>query len=150
MTLRLRSGRDASARFPEVAETVTALPAKRALLDGELVVFGRDGRSDFDALRDRALDGKAGRNGEPVTACFFDLLAMDGRDLRQLPVIERKRRLKVLLRDQDRLVNVDHVRGHGGQLLAGVRKLGLEGIVAKKADSPYLPGRSSVWRKSTI
>jgi bifunctional non-homologous end joining protein LigD len=149
--LRLRSGRDATAKFPEVAEAVAALPTACALLDGELVVFDRDGRSDFAALRRRALTtGEGVRRGDPVAACFFDILASDGRDLRQLPLVEPKRMLKALLRDQDRLVYVDHVHERGEQLLAGARRLGLEGLVAKKADSPYLPSRTGAWQKIKI
>jgi bifunctional non-homologous end joining protein LigD len=151
VVLRLRSGRDASAEFHEVAAAVAALPTACALLDGELVVFGEDGRSDFDALRRRALATRGGDwQGTHVTGCFFDLLASDGRDVRQLPLVERKRMLKALLRQQDQLVCVDHVHKRGEQLLAGARKLGLEGIVAKKSDSPYLPGRTGAWRKIKI
>jgi len=146
--LRLRSGRDATARFPEVVEATAALPVESAHLDGELVVFGPDGRSDFDALRARAFaHGRIGRSRAAVTACLFDVLALSGRDLRQLPLVERKRILGDLLGRQERLLYVDHVEGRGEQLLAGARKLGLEGVVAKKADSPYLPGRTGAWRK---
>lgn len=71
VTLRLRTGRDATARFLEVVDALAALPARTALLDGELVVFGREGRSDFDGLRARAFAGKV-RSGLAVTACLFE------------------------------------------------------------------------------
>jgi ATP-dependent DNA ligase len=83
-------------------------------------------------------------------ACFFDLLALDGGDLRQLPLVERKRRLQALLRDQPPLVFVDHIEGRGEDLVAGARKLGLEGVVAKRANSPYLSGRNGAWKKIKI
>ncbi len=151
-TLRYRSGRNATPVFPEVVAALAALPARRALLDGELVVFGNDGRSDFELLRARALGGGgAGAARMDVRACLFDLLALDDQDLRQLPVVERKRLLRELLAEAgDRLVFVEHVEERGEELLAGASELRLEGIVAKRADSAYVAGHSGLWRKFKV
>jgi bifunctional non-homologous end joining protein LigD len=149
-TLRLRSGRDATATFPEIVKATATLPVRRALLDGELVIFARDGRSDFDALRRRALPRGEGRASEPATACLFDLLALDDHDCRQLALTERKRILKDVLTDHHQLVYVDHIEARGEQLLTGARNLGLEGIVAKRINSAYVPGRTRAWLKFKI
>lgn len=95
------------------------------------------------------------RNLSPTTddlrACFFDLLAPGSEDLRPLRLTDRKRQLRELLRGADqRLVYVDHVEERGEELLAGARALGMEGIVAKRSDSPYITGRTGVWRKVKV
>jgi bifunctional non-homologous end joining protein LigD len=150
VTLRLRSGRDAASTFPEVAEAVSALPVRRALLDGEVVVFAADGRSDFDLVRARALTRRKMASGPLATACFFDLLALDDHDLRQLPLVERKALLRDVLPSQERLRYVDHVETRGEDLLAGARRLRLEGVVAKRLDSAYQPGRTGSWLKFKV
>ncbi len=133
--LRYRSRKDVTSVFPEVAAAIRALPARRALLDGELVVFGADGLPDFEGLRARAF--ASGRTNAT-------------HDLRQLPLLERKARLRRLLGREQGLVYVDHVESCGERLLAGVRELSLEGVVAKRADSHYLPGYSAGWLKFKI
>jgi bifunctional non-homologous end joining protein LigD len=134
-----------------MADAIRALPARRALLDGELVVFGADGRSDFEQLRARAFaNGRTNGTHPRTTGCMFDLLALDDHDLRQLPMLERKAHLRRLLGHGQGLVYVDHVEQCGERLLAGARELSLEGVVAKRADSHYLPGYSSGWLKFKI
>ena len=152
VTLRYRSGRNATSVFPEIAEAVARLPADRAILDGELVAFGPDGRSDFELLRARALSaGKRDSAATDVRACIFDLIGLDDADLRPLPLVERKGLLRDLLSGADHhLVFVDHVEERGEELLAGARQLRLEGVVAKRVDSSYLPGRSGAWRKFKV
>jgi bifunctional non-homologous end joining protein LigD len=147
VTLRYRSGRDATAVFPELVAAVATLPARRLLLDGELVVFGSDGRSDFERLRSRAMAADRRAAAGTASACLFDVLAIDEHDVRRLPLIERKGLLRELLVDQDRLLYVDHVEGRGEELLAGARRLRLEGVMAKRADSRYRGGTASGWRK---
>lgn len=147
VTLRLRSGRDATATFPEVADAIAALPAQRALLDGELVVFDADGRSDFEMLRTRALGRRTGPRYTDATAALFDVLALNDHDLRHVPLVERKQMLQELLSGRERLLYVEHVEDRGEQLLDGARRLGLEGVVAKRADSPYPSGRTGAWLK---
>jgi len=149
VTLRYRSGRDATRAFPEVVEALAALPARKALLDGERVVF-RNGTPDFERFRQRALADDRRRTRDSASACLFDLLALDGNDLRQLPLVERKAMLRELLPAAGPLVYVQHVEREGERLLAGARELRLEGVVAKRADSAYAPGRTGSWLKFKV
>jgi bifunctional non-homologous end joining protein LigD len=149
--LRCRSRKDVTSVFPEVSDAIRALPVRRALLDGELVVFGADGRPDFEQLRARAFSNGRTSGTHPRTiGCMFDLLALDDHDLRQLPLLERKAHLRRLLGHRQGLMYVDHVEGCGERLLAGARELSLEGVVAKRASSTYLPGYSAGWLKFKI
>jgi bifunctional non-homologous end joining protein LigD len=149
--LRYRSQKDVTSVFPEVADAIRALPGRRALLDGELVAFGADGRPDFELLRARAFARDRTNATLPRTiGCMFDLLALDDHDLRPLPLLERKARLRRVLGHEHGLVYVDDVEGCGERLLAGARELSLEGVVAKRADSSYLPGYSAGWLKFKI
>lgn len=139
-----RSGEDWTARFGPVAAAVGRLPIERAVLDGEVVVFDRAGRSDFGALQAALSRGQ----GDYVLQAF-DLLAFDGHDLRDQPLIERKRALARLLEEIDApaLRYTDHVTGGGPAMLREAAALGLEGIVSKRADAPYRAGRSRRWLK---
>lgn len=87
------------------------------------------------------------RPAATARACVFDILALDGRDLRHLPLLARKQVLRDVLADQTDIVFVDHVAERGEELLAGARKLGIEGVVAKRAASPYAAGRTNAWLK---
>jgi hypothetical protein len=95
--LQLRSGRDATSAFPEAAKAVAALPTRRALLDGELVTFGQDGRADFELLRARAVHRCPGPPLALAAICVFGLLALDDYDQPRIPLLERKRVLRELL-----------------------------------------------------
>lgn len=126
-------------RFGRLAlEVRRAVRGRRAVLDGEIVCLNEQGRPDFGALM--------ARRGTPVYAAF-DLLGLDGEDLRALPLIERKRRLLELLRQSRTVRYVSHVRGSGPEFFAAACRLDLEGIVSKPADSPYVC-RPSPWRKT--
>ena len=142
-----RRGLDWTTTFPEVAAAVArALPAKTALLDGEVAVLEGDGRTSFDALQ-QALSG-GDRRG--LKYFVFDLLHFDGEDIAALPLEVRKRRLRALMAGvsaSEPLRFCDHVVGQGDAVLAGARNLGLEGIVSKRADQPYRPGRGPGWLK---
>ena len=110
-------------------------------LDGEAMRFDRKGRDDFDALWSRSAD-------QEVQLCAFDLLEIDGEDLRSLPLIDRKRRLRKLLRRPQRgLQYVEHFDGCGVKMFEHVCRLGLEGIVSKRIDLRYQAGRSKSWIK---
>lgn len=151
VALRYRSGRVATALFPEVAEAVAALPVNRVLLDGELVVLGEDGRSDFSLLSRRAFATSRMKYARPLAkACLFDILALEGRDLRSLPLVTRKQLLRDVITRDGRLMYAEHVEGRGEQLFDGARQLGLEGVVAKRCDSRYVAGRSPAWLKFKI
>jgi bifunctional non-homologous end joining protein LigD len=130
-----------------VVAAVAALPVRTALLDGELVVFGRDGRPDFGLLQARGLGRRGTAAHSPARACAFDLLALNGRDLRRLRLVARKAILEEVLDGQHEVVLVEHVEERGEELLRGACDLGLEGVVAKRADAPYSAGRTTTWRK---
>jgi bifunctional non-homologous end joining protein LigD len=148
-----RNGNDVTARYPELARMNRALSMHRAVLDGEVVAFDADGRPSFGALQGRmhlTREAQVKRLAKeaPVTYMAFDLVWLDGRSLMDLPYRERRAALRALLADGERWQVPDHVVGGGADLLAVTREQGLEGIVAKRVDSPYEPGRrGGAWRK---
>ena len=148
--LRYRSGDDATALFPEVVKAVGMLPAD-AVLDGEVVVLGPDGRPSFQALQRRGQlrppDVPRAAVEAPATLFAFDLLALGRLDLRPLPLADRKRLLLMLVPRLGPLRAAEHVEGPGEALLREVAARGLEGIVSKRAEAPYRSGRSAAWRK---
>ncbi len=147
-----RNGNDLAASFPEVTRAVGALPLTRLLLDGEVVALDEAGRPSFQRLQQRAkltraLDIRRAVVENPVTFFAFDLLAAEEFDLRPLPLTTRKELLHRLLPPAGLIRFLDHFQGEGEVLYRQVRKLGLEGIMAKRADSPYRAGRSPSWIK---
>lgn len=150
--LRSRRGSDVTATFPEIARAVEALPFTTFVLDGEVVALDGDGRPSFQRLQKRAqlvrsLDIERATVDLPVTGYLFDVLAVEGYDVRRLPLVERKRILRELLRGAGALRFTDHVEERGEELFAEIGRLGLEGMVAKKKASPYRAGRSADWLK---
>lgn len=150
--LRYRSGQDPTERFPEVAAALRALPVPGLVLDGELVAFDGEGRPDFQRLAQRsqllrASEIQRATGLSPVTYVVFDLLAADGYDLRALPLLVRKRLLAQICPRLGPLRYGDHVPAQGQAFFDQVVKLGLEGVVAKRGDSPYRPTRSRDWQK---
>jgi bifunctional non-homologous end joining protein LigD len=140
--LLTRNGQDWTRRFGAVARAARALPVTSAVLDGEIVAFDDDGRSSFAMLQD------PGRRA-PVHFVVFDLLAVDGDDLRARPLAERRTRLEALLRRTPKDGPLRLVERVGGaDPLAAACSRGLEGIVSKRADAPYVAGRSETWVKS--
>lgn len=147
-----RRGRDATDKFPEIAEAIEGCPGNDFILDGELVIQDGQGKPIFQKLLERSSLTSAQQRrymaeASPAVYFAFDLLRLDGRDLRGLPLIERKKLLHALLPNQGRVRVVDHVEGQGEALLEAVRAKGLEGIVGKKADAPYRAGRGPDWVK---
>lgn len=145
-----RRGTDMTAAFPEIAACLVDLP--HIVLDGELVLLDANGRPQFEPLRRRLalkrrlmVDDAARR--EPAALFAFDLLELEGRDLRARPLLERKAALERVLPVSARIVYAQHVGENGERLYADVERLGLEGIVGKRADSPYRRGRTSDWVK---
>lgn len=151
-----RSGRGVTAIFPEIASAVTALPFD-VILDGEIVIVDENGHPDFNALQRRAqrtrqIDVARAAAAAPATFFAFDLLALDGHDLRKLPLTARKDLLRQVLSlaGPGVLRCTEEVAERGEDLYAAVTQLGLEGVVAKRADSPYRPGYSSDWLKFRV
>lgn len=139
--LRSRNRRDLTGSFPELADLRRAVMCQEAVLDGEVVVLDAEGHSDFNALQN-------GRG--PFTYMAFDLLYADGEWLLDLPWRERRDRLAAAIAPEaaPRVLVSDHVEGRGRDLFAAAAARGLEGIVAKRLDSAYRPGRrSSDWLK---
>ncbi len=139
-----RTGLDWTARFPGLARAAFELPCKSALLDGEAVVLDRHGLSDFAALV-AALEA---RDHAPIEFFAFDLLFLDGHDLRDSPLQSRKEKLRKLLAQQNGAIRyADDIRGDGAAVFAQAAKAGAEGIVAKRQSATYRSGRFGDWRK---
>ncbi|HET9122285.1 MAG TPA: DNA polymerase ligase N-terminal domain-containing protein, partial [Acidiferrobacteraceae bacterium] len=142
-----RNGRDLTSAYPELLSLGRAMGRREALLDGELVVLDPDGRSDFSRLQQRGRS-RASRGHTPVTYMIFDLLRLDGRDLRAEPYEQRHEALmRLALQGPNWQTPANH-RGSGRDLLQAAAAAGLEGIVAKRRDSPYRSDvRSRDWIK---
>ena len=138
-----RGGNEWTARLPTLARALAALPAHKALLDGEVVVL-RDGISDFQALQNAI----SLRDDSRCVYFVFDVLHLDGHDLRRHPLVERKELLRQLLEGaDDRTRYSDHVVGRGAEFFHAACERHAEGAVCKRADSPYESGRSRAWLK---
>lgn len=137
-----RTENDFTPRFPAVAEALKTLQAGSALVDGELVVADERGRPSFQLIQNAD-------ESTPVRAFLFDLLEVDGEDVRGQPLEVRRERLAAILpRRSQVLLLSSELAGDPGQLLADIRKSGLEGLIAKQRGSAYQAGRrSGVWRK---
>lgn len=147
-----RRGTDITSRYPEVAGLAELLDGHRVVLDGEVVALDRHGRPSFEALQKRmhvADPAARGLTGEvPVTYVVFDLLYLDGISTLRLPYGERRALLDDLALRARSIETPPSFRDEGAELLAATREQGLEGLVAKRLDSPYLPGRRvDFWRK---
>ncbi len=142
--IHTRSGLDWTDKFPEITEAAASIEVGSALLDGEIVKLNEKGASDFSALQQAISEG--GRN---LSLYLFDALEIDGENLAPLPNIERKQRLASLIGDGKPpfIHYADHLVGKGEQLLAGICDAGGEGIISKKADSPYRGDRTRAWLK---
>src|SRR5439155_291211 len=147
-----RNGHDIAETFPEIARALAALPYDDVILDGELVVPDDAGRPSFQRLQNRArvsraLDVRRAAVETPALLYAFDLLAFAGYDLRPLPLERRKAVLEPIVPAVGPIKYLEHFEQDGEALYEQVVKMGLEGIVAKKADSSYRAGRSPNWLK---
>jgi bifunctional non-homologous end joining protein LigD len=150
--LTTRNGNDLTAAFPELARSLAALPFEGLVVDGEVVVNDDAGRPSFHRLQERArltraTDVRRAAVEQAASLFLFDLLAVEGYDARPLPLLERKRLLRAVVPEAGALRFLEHFTTHGETVFAQVTRLGLEGIVAKKADAPYRAGRSPAWIK---
>lgn len=144
--LLTRSGLDWTGKFAPVANALKALKLPSALIDGEIVVADDNGVSNFSRLQIALQDGAMERAAFHV----FDLLYLDGQDLRDLPLSKRKELLQLSLDDvppDSRVRFSEHIVGDGAAMARHACRLGLEGIIGKRADAPYRSGRSDAWRK---
>jgi bifunctional non-homologous end joining protein LigD len=137
-----RRGADLTDRFARIAEAVRGLNADEAMIDGEAVVFQDDGRSDFHALLTK-------RGWTEAVFVAFDLLRLNGEDLRQRPLERRREALKRLVaRRGDGVLFSEALAEEGAVVFDKARELGLEGIVSKRAGSFYKSGPSRAWLKT--
>jgi bifunctional non-homologous end joining protein LigD len=142
--LLTRSGLDWTDRLAPIAEVLGGL-ADQALVDGELVVESGSGATDFSALQADLAEGR----GDRLVFYAFDLMHLDGEDLRKLPLTERKARLEPLLNGAPAALRYSEHFDDGGEIvLRHACRLGLEGVVSKLRDSPYRSGRGRSWVKS--
>jgi bifunctional non-homologous end joining protein LigD len=155
-SMRSRRLEDVTARYPELAPLVEALAGRAAILDGEVVALDADGRPRFQRIQSRmgltsSAAIKARATQTPVDYVIFDLLHLDGHRVRDLPYVERRELLDELGLEGPRWRAPRYRRGGGAGLLEAARRQGLEGIIAKRADSPYRTGRrSSEWIKERV
>ncbi len=153
LRLESRNLREITSHYPELRGLGAELGAREAVFDGEVVAFDDDGRPSFELLQSRmnlASEAAVRRRMAdcPVTYLIFDLLYLDGRSLVDLPYAERRKRLSQLELEGPSWQTPSHHRGEGKALLHLTRERGLEGLVAKRLDSRYLPGRRSrAWLK---
>jgi bifunctional non-homologous end joining protein LigD len=140
--IRTRRGFDWTDRYPLIVEAARRLHATSFVLDGEGVILRPDGVSDFDRLHSR-------RHDREVQLLGFDLLELNGADLRGEMLIDRKATLaRLLRRSHDCIQFVEHIEAANGAIVfEHARKLGLEGIVSKRRGAPYQHGRSRAWLK---
>ncbi len=142
-----RSGVDWTEKFAPLVKSLHELKVRSAMIDGEVIVEDQRGASSFVEL---VHDLKTGRS-ERMTFVTFDLLFLDGTDVRSLPLGERKALLEVLLRKQKKSSPIcysEHLSGDGRAVLTEACKLGLEGVISKRIDKPYRSGRHDDWLKS--
>jgi bifunctional non-homologous end joining protein LigD len=147
-----RNGHDYTAVFPEIARAVAALPLESCILDGEVVVLDVDGKPSFARLQQRgrlksSIDIRHAAVELPATFFVFDLLAFEDFDLRPLPLAQRKALLLDALPKLEPVRALEHIEREGERFLEQVSALGLEGIIAKRADSAYRAARSDSWLK---
>src|SRR5205823_141750 len=137
-----RPGNDLTHRFPLIVETLARLRSRSCIIDGEAVACDKKGMPSFDRIRYR-------RHDASVFLYAFDLIELNGDDLRREPLDTRKATLaSVLRRAASGLRLNEHIEADGSTVFAHACKMGLEGIVSKRKDSPYRSGRSPDWLKS--
>src|SRR3989441_1596328 len=142
VTLQTRAGRIVDAEYPQLQAISRLVNARQAILDGEIVALDEEGRPSFQLLQNR------GKEPHPMQYVVFDIVYLDGQRLFRVPLEDRKRLLRDIVRDSDLLKYSEHVLGEGKAFFKAAQQKQLEGIVAKLRDSPYQPGmRSSAWLK---
>jgi len=145
VSLLSRNENELTERFPEIVEAIKALPARECVIDGEVVALDEQGRSSFQLLQAREMEGRK----TPVYFYAFDLLQLDGKSLVSLPLEARKNILEKLCADAQAPIRYSGaIGGDAKRLLEEVKRRGLEGIIGKQRNSVYEPGRrSGAWIK---
>jgi bifunctional non-homologous end joining protein LigD len=139
--LYTRNGYDFAGRFPKIVNAVKSLPAKSCFIDCEAIVVDANGLSTFELLR-------SWRHDHAAVLCAFDVIELDGKDLRRIPIEERKHTLaNLLFRERDALTFNQHYDGDGAIIFKQACALGCEGIVSKRLGSTYKSGRVNDWLK---
>ena len=138
-----RNDKEWTDRFPSIVAALERLKVSECVLDGEIVVQLPDGTTSFQALQNALKDQSRG----DLLYYVFDVMHLDGQDLQRLPLLERKSLLLPLMGGSGPIRYSDHVVGKGDQLFEHACRAGLEGIISKRADGPYRPGRNSDWLK---
>jgi bifunctional non-homologous end joining protein LigD len=146
-----RNGNLFNGSFPEVVQAVESVSGD-FVWDAELTVDDDTGRSSFDRLRQRAVtktpkNVRAAAKTDPARLYVFDALSIDGADIRGMPLTERKLKLRKSFDNTDTLIYASGIEDEGKLVFEHVEELGLEGMVAKRMDSPYQRGRSRDWLK---
>ena len=147
--LESRTGKDLSSVYPEVSAAVAAQQSAGLLLDGEVVAFDGD-QTSFTRLQQRLGVTRPSREQVakyPVVYCVFDLLELDGEDLTDRPFVERRARLSRAMRPSSALQHTEAWRGDSERRFAAACRSGWEGLIAKRAEAPYVAGRSKDWLK---
>jgi DNA ligase D-like protein (predicted ligase) len=140
--IRSRNDKDMTAAYPSVTAAARGLNADRATIDGEIVAVDAGGRPSFQALQHRGA-----HPGHAIAFYAFDIIHLDGVDLYAKPLEERRGRLPHVVGDSGILLSVE-LPGSAPDVIHAVRSLGLEGVIAKRRSSPYVPGeRTSSWQK---
>ncbi|MEX3943838.1 DNA ligase D [Paraburkholderia sp. BR10937] len=139
-----RGGHDWAAKFPALVDELKALPVSSAWLDGEIVML-KDGLPDFSALQN-AMDARTSRD---IVYFLFDLMFVDGLDLRQVPLWSRRARLSQLLEDAgEHLRFSEAFEAPAAAVFEAASSIGLEGLILKRRDAPYESGRTQTWLKA--
>jgi bifunctional non-homologous end joining protein LigD len=149
LRLESRTGRDLTGTYPEIGAAVMAQTPRALLLDGEVVAYDGE-QTSFSRLQQRL--GSSRPTPEqvaayPVVYCVFDLLEIDGEQLTRAPLVERRARMTRALRPTAALQISEAWRGDSERRFAEACRAGWEGLIAKRADAPYAPGRSKDWLK---
>src|SRR2546425_1397915 len=151
--LQNRNLRDATGSYPEIQKLKGSIRAKTAIIDGEVVVLGENGTPNFGSLQARfGVDDPKRVNvlakTTPVTYVAFDLLHLDGQDVITRPLVERKKRLKSIIKEGPYLLYGDHIEAEGTRFFKEATSRGFEGVIAKESQSQYVPGlRTDYWVK---
>ena len=145
-TVRLitRNGKNWTGSFPSLSAALSVLAADHAVLDMEAVVLDGHGKSSFQSLQNALGEGG---DRKSIVGYVFDLLYLNGKDLTKLPLVDRKEKLEVLLGTSKTLRYSGHVISQGEEMFAKACEAGLEGIISKKANAPYVTGRGKSWLK---